>query len=346
MTCVYYLSTSAEVIGFADEGNIRFPNYIATWNDACKLLAHRIIKTPPGEYSIRVDWKPLADKIVENLQTEILSLNRNTYVDQDSPANLWEKVEVPIEVSFIDKLTKNNDESQMKFGRFIAERFLYDCFLTMNLASPGCCNFDNSHIHDANLQHENEIDATALPFENAWIDSLKNSWPIINSISLHDVLSWFDTLDIGIHQIARNRMERGIFSLLQVCAIANYNKPEILIWIAHGLETIFDSPQNKISHTLQDRICEVLEAPPQKETSIRKQIRNFYDLRSKFAHGEMDVSHPTKNDLLDKRFGEYQSAIMGSADFGTSILVAVIQKHIINHWRQIDFREIHEGIPL
>lgn len=87
-----------------------------------------------------------------------------------------------------------------------------------------------------------------------------------------------------------------------------------------------------------------LELPLVNSRKLKKKIRDFYEIRSRFVHGELDISHPTNNDILDKSLDSYTNNLLENYYFGFSIVLATIQKMIANNWNEIRFSENYTGV--
>jgi hypothetical protein len=81
------------------------------------------------------------------------------------------------------------------------------------------------------------------------------------------------------------------------------------------------------------------------DTQLGK-LRSLYDIRNAIVHGGFEVSHPMHNGALDKRVDENYARLSEAADYGYAILLASIQKIILNGWRFPKFQEAIGGEPI
>jgi hypothetical protein len=134
--------------------------------------------------------------------------------------------------------------------------------------------------------------------------------------------------------------------LLHCCldSIKPYGDPTDLVWFAHAMEALYDTPSDAILRTMRDRMFLVLGEPVENSKKIRKLINQFYDLRSSFVHGDYEILKPSWLSLAASieafdREGSDRSKFLIS-----SVVIATLQKMIINNWRGLSFHQIFSGI--
>lgn len=66
-------------------------------------------------------------------------------------------------------------------------------------------------------------------------------------------------------------------------------------------------------------------------------------MRSRFVHGEFEVHHPALIDTFDNSINEYILTLSKASDLGYCILLATLQKMILNGWKKIIFYEMYGG---
>jgi hypothetical protein len=309
---------------------------LSTWSSACSLLSAANYEALEQAIEIRVSWNK-ARECFESSTARGFALFEWLSSDR-------EDLIIEGEVT-IPKQPGKSLESLSNQAVYHLALFLYDVFAAMNLSSPGCCEFQGSiHIEHSDLW-ENHVVLYASMLESAWLSSLESTWPTIQYIPLGKVVSWLRSLEIGTRQIANSRVERGIFSLLHVCRLSHFN-PETLIWLAHALEALYDTPPALVAKHLQQRIIQVLDVPAERQKWVKKQLRQFYELRSSFVHGNLDVVHPLENERLDPQVVQYTKKLMGPINFGIMVVLATLQKHIVENWREVTFTEVCQGVSV
>jgi hypothetical protein len=312
-------------------------NFISTWTEVRQSFSTRTYHHVQGDVTVSADWKEAA-KVVTGSLTESL--------DEDYYEELRKRdYDVPVEVV----VTK--PQSVKAGAHHFVDLYLYDFFLCLNLSAPGSCDFFSAYVSP----RHNQIDRahTESPFrmklsasrlEYLWEADLKAGWGLLSRVPLQQVVNWLNSINVGTKQIASSRIERGIFAFLHLCQIDG-SEPSDLVWLSHILEALYDTPKATITKSLQDRVCSVLSIPEEKQKSIRKQLREFYNVRSLFVHGEIAITHPLHNDFLDEEALSLQRYLIEHLDFGMATCIATFQKHITNSWQAISFSEIHRGIP-
>ena len=79
---------------------------------------------------------------------------------------------------------------------------------------------------------------------------------------------------------------------------------------------------------------------------LKNKMRDLYDIRSAIVHGGFEVSHPIHNEYLDKRVEQNYLRLSRATDYDHAILVASIQKTILNGWRFPRFEDTITGEPV
>ena len=150
------------------------------------------------------------------------------------------------------------------------------------------------------------------------------------------MIKWYNHFQINFKQIASCRSERALFAILHICSIdTGVNS---LIWIAHALEALYDTKIGRSFNDLFERSVRLLEIPLEKRKSFKKELREFYDLRSAFVHGGLDISHPISEefrDVGDKLYGR----VLHSCEFGAALVISTMQAFITNGWSEITYKE-------
>ena len=222
------------------------------------------------------------------------------------------------------------------------EYLFHHIFLALNLALPGCCSFYNTIIHSEDSAFDKPLGLYSDDLGIALDLSLELEWPTISLLPLQDTWRWLERLTPTPKQVAQTHVEKALFALLHVC-LEEQITPSRLIWLAHALEAVFDTPELGISKALRDRIFLVLGFPEQNIKRAKKAINSFYELRSEFVHGGLGIVHPLANDLFDKEVDHSWGMLIKESDFALAILLATLQLFVRNDWKKIEFREDYFG---
>lgn len=338
--------------GFTDFADQITNSEIHAWEGACCFLSSKSYASDYGEVQIRVNWEPVKEVVRSRADLNRTSIEEILLADNptdefmrtyESIGEGFDKATAKCQVT-IPRDHPSLGEARRNHARNHLDIFIYEVFLIMNISSPGSCNFYKATLTDeSNDIHHFELDSTLL--EGAWTDSLRQGWPVIEFIPVEKTLNWMHSLNMGTRQIAKTRMERALFAILHLSKSDGY-QPDGLIWLAHAIESLFDTPAAMITKILQDRVCAVLQAPPEQLKAICKQLRQFYDVRSSFVHGGLEISHPLNNDILDKEVQKYWEILMDAVAFAAKVLVAAVQVHVRNGWRELSFMENYKIVPI
>lgn len=284
-----------------------------------------------GKIDVEINWEYVLEHIEEHFN------DKN-----------WEKIHIKCRVN---KLDEKKEEALVNLMGQCLEVFFYDLFIITNLSVPGCLCFYNAKLKinkdwlDKNYRIawlDANYHMSSFMFSYSYQISETKKWPKISILELKNVIEWYKSLEVGFNQTARTRTIKAIFAIFHVCREDDIS-PTLLIWLAHALESLYDTPSVRISKVLKDRIFLFLEQPKENSRKIKKEIENFYDSRSNFVHGDFEIHHPCRNENLDKEFKTYFEKIYDPCSLAFSIVVGTLQKMIVNEWKEIKFVESYRG---
>lgn len=307
--------------------------YLEIWKTIQKDFSEINFEVDDTNFFVKINWQPVLDYIKYYLKYNI---STNEYFKlSDKKKEKFDKKIKNLKNKVITKCTISSENNVGHLNHYL-EIFLYNFFLIINLSVPGACNIKIELI-DANRLPE--IIFNGEIFERAWVKSLDVGWPEIKSIPIEKTWDWFSEQKIMFKVIGKTRLEKSLFSLLNIAYQYNNLDLSTLIWLAHSLESLFDTPRGSISSTLRNRILKVLDFQTVSKKKIKKEINKFYNLRSRFVHGDFNISHPVENDLFNKDIITNWINLGDSCDFGLSIVLATLQKMIETNSHKINFKE-------
>ncbi|MCL5773789.1 MAG: HEPN domain-containing protein [Firmicutes bacterium] len=332
---------------FGDYPDIISKALLRLWGQISTHFSFFKISTVHGLLNISINWAPAMQAIQNSYQLEQFSpeqLSTGKIPKELMQFEKWDKFNLRLKVT-LDNLDFKSDVKKRELGEYL-QNYLYHLFLISNLSAPGCFNLFNTSLKNNTFLKINNstFQLSSSSFDISWIRSIQSGWPKIKSVSLPKVLKWYNKLNLGLRQLANSRVERGLFALLHVCKGNSPPDPTDLLWLAHALEALYDAPQSSIEKTLRNRIFLVLGSPDKDSKKVEKNIKEFYDLRSRFVHGDLPISIPDEdNELLDSRMPPYYDTLLESYDLAFSIVLATLQKMILNNWYCINFLENYKG---
>ncbi|MHB9073981.1 MAG: hypothetical protein ACYC6G_10690 [Desulfobaccales bacterium] len=325
---------------FADHHELMNKSDMDVWKLADKFISSRTYNLRNEQILLKLDWKSAIQHIefwheVESSSEKIKDLMNN----QLSKPEEIDPVQINITLIMPAKL-KDDKHKDIRYEYII--HFIHEIFLIMNLASPGCCNFEYSTISTIDNSWSESIHLSSFLFENGWQDSIKNSWPKVTSFPLNIVFEWFNALDIGNHSIATTSISKALFALLHV-AHDLMGEPASLVWLAHALESLYDTPPTLSYAFLKRRIIEFLHIPAKKEKWLNKKLRQFYDDRNSFVHGGMPIAHPIAIGMDDGEDNYYEK-LYDAIGYGSLFVISTLQEYITRRWKNIVYEEKVSGI--
>lgn len=250
------------------------------------------------------------------------------------------KTQLAIDFTITFNDDTKTEDSRLHAAKHRVNNTLLHLFIIMNLTAPGsfCCyDYD---LYRKDIDSISFLDPLAL--NDAWRFSLDNDLFDIKGLDLLQTLNWYQSLNIGYKQLSTNRIERAIFAILNYCTEQEISSPAGLVWLAHALESLYDSPRGSIAKTLLDRIILFLEIPAKQKSMVKEKITQFYKYRSDYVHGKGEIALPNANDLLDYNANTYYNDILDLSEFVLAIIIATFQKMIVNNWSEIRFTTIQQ----
>ncbi|WP_079480600.1 hypothetical protein [Halobacillus salinus] len=297
-------------------------------------------QTSNGTIYIEIDWETYVEQrklCFKHYRSTSHFIGKGTQKEPTSKP-YKEIVELPVKMDFEESILKSvREDIREKHVYHYLEHILSNLFMAINLSAPGSISFYNNE-----LRKSKEIrfiyEYTGELLESAYVESLDLEWPIINKIPLIDTWNWLQSLNSGVAQVAKTQTEKALLSLLTICKGQGFS-PTDLIWITLSLESLYETPKAQISKLLLDRISLFLDIPIENKRKHIKMIRDLYDVRSRFVHGELNIVHPNLNDILDERLLEELDIIITNTEVGLCIIISTLQKMIKNNWTSIHFEE-------
>ncbi|MEP1489000.1 MAG: hypothetical protein ABJL44_18635 [Algibacter sp.] len=305
------------------------------------------IEGPDFEYSsndidLEEHWKE-ASKIFEKYQFEYqeskITLHsdfNDIFIKAKKHNEFWGGI-IEIKITYDDSKHISNKEN---IENFIITSFIDVLFLCLNLSLPGSMAVRTPIIF--HREFKDKINLSAGYLQNSFDVSNKlGGWPDIKVIPLKHVVKWYNSLNIGLKIKAENDIERTLFSLLYFCNDNHFGfNPTLIVWIIQSLESFFGIKSNdSIIRTLKSRIFMHLGKTLQPKI-VNKKINAFYDYRSKFVHGDMEIlRYGSDKFLTADTINEYYFELIKLCDFGATLIVSSLQKMIINDSNKIEFKE-------
>ncbi len=320
---------------------------LKAWDAAQNLLDSYTFSVEGGQVIVKVDWQPMRD-MYEEYNEFLWRTEQGIYTEEEVFAIFDQRGGVTWNRAIIDAqvvILPNQDSlKESRAGAYLSA-FLLHAFLAMNLSAPGSFSLNRaSYPVESRILDEETLIYFDEAFEFAWYQSLEAQWPHIGYIPLNQVCEWLGGLNLGIRQVATTRTETALFALLHACS--SERALNSLMWLAHTLEALYDSPYVSISKVLKERIGLFLGVPDDKQNYLRKSLNALYEVRSAFVHGRMRVTHPLQDDLLDPDIVQANNNVPKAVDFAYLMSVATLQEMIRKNWKEIRFSETCFGIPL
>jgi hypothetical protein len=316
-------------------------SHIEVWRRAASFFKSYEYTSTKQSVRIEFDWKPIVRRLrqhfsfMQRIHTAGVADKYRAYTEAKFPRR---SVRVSCEVTVTRK--KNAMSHANHVALFHTESFLYDMFLILNLAAPGCCSFWKAMLRERQAHPtwaEHALSLSEYPFDLAYLGSYERKWPAPKMLGLEKVLTWYRSVRSGINQIPENRSQKVLFALMHFAKIdLSLNS---IIWLFYALETLYDTQPGENRRALASRLGLVLSPDDKQRSYLKRELRDLYDIRSGFAHGGREVAHPMNNEAIDKRVSDEYRKLMEASEFGFSLVLTSIQSLIERGLPDFSFHE-------
>lgn len=278
---------------------------------------------------ITIDWIPAVEyaRKCKSLYTQ--PVEKWGEILGENPDFFQRSVICSAHISFESKSANRSPNA----GKDFLQQLLYEIYLIANLSVPGCFNLFKSYIRARGAEtaidpfSQTELELSEFLFENSWHCSQDRPFIQVGFLPFEDVFRWYKSLNIGLKQVAKGTAEKALFTLLHL-GRTSFLEPEATLWIARALEALYETSPGGSFQLLHRRISVLFGLDDQQQATIKKQLREFYNVRNSFAHGGGSICHPMANEswdpLVDKVFGR----TIDANSIAAAILLGSVQELI------------------
>jgi hypothetical protein len=220
--------------------------------------------------------------------------------------------------------------------------YFSEIFLIINLAAPGAMSY--LKVSPSSPSRRETLFLDGYVFDRAWSDSKLGIAPTISPLSFGDVAIWYDSLRIGVKQLASSRVETALFSLLHACHLSTTIEPAEALWLALGLESLYQVPTALSFSVLSYRVASLFQLDAPTTSDLKKRLRIFFDVRNAFAHGGASILHPVGSAELDSDVEALRGDLIEPSFAGFHVLTATLQQFVRHRWVDMQFHETCSGV--
>jgi len=318
------------------------------WSEAEKLLGKIVYQYGGSSVVVSSDLSVITSWYEHDLTRGKVLRNPQGF-SEEIRDSIWLDSEVILKcVVKFEGVVKFGDAQQRR-AEVLVEKYLYDVFFVMNIALPGCCEFLNARVmaNDGFALKYGGAEALHLSsysFELAHDNYLDGDVFAPRPLCLKDVFDWYQALNLGVSQKADTSTARAIFALLHMCK--SEASIATVIWIFHALESIFSTRIGEGVPGITARMMFLLDLDSRYQKRLNKGLRELYDCRSAFVHGNYDVHHPMGNEQLDERLDDDRGDMYRVCSFGFNLIVLSLQNLISKGWVGLTVAESVVGVSI
>ena len=281
------------------------------WRDLSRLASTRMYSHESANIAVKLDWSVVARRLVE-----ISGKTRRR-----PPKHVFVKAQV----SILDETP--GATISWHHAPFFVSYHLCNVFLAMNISAPGSADFAGVRISSDDASLDTEIGLHSYDYDYAWTSSREGKWPEIQEVSLNACFDWLAPLENRVVHVADSEIERLLLSLLRIAQMDS--SPESVIWVCSGLEALFPTDVGKAQPQLNAVIGNLLKATDEQKKTLKECLHEIYELRNAFAHGNLPVTHPYSNEIIDERVDDQFGRYVDSHLDGVRLLLACVQQLVL-----------------
>lgn len=220
--------------------------------------------------------------------------------------------------------------------RRLVDLLLQQIFVVANLCLPASCKLYKVSYPDE--EYSSPSSMYCFYFESCAHFARKDGWPQYKAISFASAWNWL--LACGVHDldIAKTPVQRAIFSLFELARFDAFNLAEVL-FISQALEALLVKDGEPIQRTLARRIKAIVGAP----VTHQNWVKEFYDLRSKIAHGSYPIVREKTAHEESEEVSKYHEDYFVPLVWAVAALLAILQDMILHGTSEYGFEQ-HETI--
>jgi hypothetical protein len=163
-------------------------------------------------------------------------------------------------------------------------------------------------------------------------DKLK--WPAIKNLKLKTVLDFLGNHWNAFEKLPNSRIQRALNAFSYLFHDAFRDTGNDLFYSVLGIESLFVTGHDNIQKQV-DIKTQILFG---RRIDFKKRFNELYDFRSRYIHGQLNISNQYFGDDLDDHLYEtHLNPLFENACFAVLILIASIQKHIELNKTELEF---------
>ena len=216
--------------------------HIEVWRQVAALFSSYQYESDERVVRVKFDWTLVIRRLRETFR--IMKRIHDPSIADKYAAAMGKFPHRPVRVNC--RVTVSRKKSTKLGSDHIAldyaESFLYDLFVILNLAAPGCCSFWRAVLRARNSDScrlDQSLSLSEYSFDLAYLDSYEKKWPCAKLLDLEKVSTWYRSVRTGINQLPGNRAEKVLFGLMHI------SKTDLsidtIIWFFYALETLYDT---------------------------------------------------------------------------------------------------------
>jgi len=307
--------------------------YVSAWSAVCECFRTWALDFGTGPVTFYADWRSIAEKELESHAATVRFYSamgsdefHRICVELDNAPASQPPAAILVRV--------RGGKGSLSYAEDLVRMYFMNCFLALNLSAPGCSSMF------ATFQGKQGLEEVKL-WANNWFFTWDMIWPVIQGVPLAQTQKWVTDVGFGKGQLTETPVQRLLVALLRVSDGEVWG-PEHVLWLSQALEGMVDSPVERITTTLHQRLVALLGAP-RSVAVTKRQVGKFYALRSRIAHGNFEFVHPIGNEVIDPRIDAIYDQLRDTVTFGMSAAVAVAQALVFRGWRSVSFVEDVRG---
>ncbi len=232
------------------------------------------------------------------------------------------------------------EEADKSSTQALFEKGLYDIAIVANIARPGSLEFGRGTLfQDGEYKYATDEMGNVYLLREAVQLAHSIGWPRLQTFDFAQVWLWATKQAGFVEGFGGGSTGRALN------AFANLFQPGDetinLLWALVGIEALYTKGQG----ALQEQVRVKSQALLGELEAHKKRIGQMYDFRSRFVHGDLEISgkYPLR-DASDE-YMKYQDDLFASIELAEAILLATLQKLVELDWKGLTFSYQVNDLP-
>ena len=221
----------------------------------------------------------------------VISLLKTASEDRDGFAHYLQAAlddDLPLGAHLMITISCESDLAEKYTVYHAVNVLVQQIMLAMNIAFPGSCQFLETCFEGADAEYFDAPEFDSTMFTNGWLSAFEAEWPSLKPLKFADVWKWLEQQGTSETDTALRPINKVLFGMLELSQQRNVFEARDALLVAHMLETLVGTVDQRGSDIVRSRIAGILGNPSPKADSFNE----LYRLKFAMIRGDLPVRRP------------------------------------------------------